>query len=217
MVNTSETPALGKRARMKIERPQEILAAALREFIARGYAAARVEDIAQTVGVTKGTVYFYFDSKENLFEHSIRAFSPPLDSLKAEFDSTRPIQPQLRRYLGGLFDAIARSASSREVLHLLMTEGRHFPGLVDRYYEDFLTPALTQLRAMIEAGEARGEFRRPPLAIAELLLAPAMMANIWVSVFSGRRPLGPEQFELWQDFILAALQPDPDLDELVEA
>lgn len=204
--------APGKRERMRIERPQEILAAALSEFMDKGYAAARVEDIGRTVGVTKGTVYFYFESKENLFAQTIRAFSPPLGEFDPGFDATRPVRPQLERYVSRLFDRIARETSGRQVLHLLTAEGRHFPQLVDLYYEEFLTPVLSQLRTMLAVGTAQGEFRSTALPMAELLLAPAMMANIWISVLADRRPHEPDLFAACQGFILEALAIRPTTD-----
>jgi len=205
MANGSETPALGKRARMKMERPQEILAAALGEFFAKGYAAARVEDIAQKVGVTKGTVYFYFESKENLLAQTVRAFSPTLSDLDSGFDPALPAKPQLARYVASLFDYIAKTPTSRQVFHLLIAEGRHFPDLVDLYYQTSLTHSLEQIRAMLDAGAARGEFKAKSQHMAELLLAPAMMANIWISVFADRRPLELGHYAGYQTFLIEAL------------
>lgn len=68
---------LGKRARQKLERPAEILEAALEEFVRKGYIATRLEDVAKAVGVTKGTIYFYFETKEALFSAVIRHFARP--------------------------------------------------------------------------------------------------------------------------------------------
>src|SRR5689334_10132513 len=75
------------RAEQKAQRPAQILAAAFEEFVAKGYAAARVEDIAERVGVTKGTVYVYFEAKEVLFESMIRAGSRGFGDIAARAKS----------------------------------------------------------------------------------------------------------------------------------
>lgn len=60
------------RARRKFERPGEILEAAFEEFVENGYAGTRLEDVAARAGVTKGTIYFYFESKEDVFASMVR-------------------------------------------------------------------------------------------------------------------------------------------------
>jgi AcrR family transcriptional regulator len=180
---------LGKRARQRIERPREILAAALDEFMLKGFWAARVEDIAAKVGVTKGTVYFYFETKEKLFAETIRSFSPNLTEMSDRVDATLPIRAQFENYLGRLLAAVALDPRTRQVFHLLISEGRHFPDLIDRYFAEFLAPALDRLSVLIKTGIDRGEFRSNAIvAYPEILIGPAIVANLWSVVFADRRP-----------------------------
>ena len=188
MTDTFEKP-LGKRARSRIERPREILAAALEEFISKGFAAARVEDIAAEVGVTKGTVYFYFPSKDDLFAQTIRTFGPYPEQMSDRLDRTQPAWPQLDAHLTRIFDLVATEDGSRKVFHLLISEGRHFPDLVDSYFDEFLAPSITYLRALLDYGTETGEFDRDALPMAEMVFSSAILANVWTSVFHPRRPL----------------------------
>ncbi len=186
---------LGKRARQKLERPGEILRAAFEEFIRRGYVASRVEDIAAEVGVTKGTVYLYFETKEALFSAVIRQFAPALHREGFEPAPDRTMREQLSDYLSHLYGAVASEHETRQVFHLLMSEGRHFPELVDQYYSEFLAPALDHLKVLLAAGVERCELR-PSEAIRfpELLLGPAVIANIWTMALGARRPLDKDAF-----------------------
>jgi len=153
------------------------------------YAAARLEDIAATVGVTKGTIYFYFESKEKLFAEVIRAFSPVLVAKDAAIDRSRPVRAQITEFVTHLYGLFATHADSRRVFHLLISEGRHFPTLLDDYFSEFLAPALNHLRALLHEGQARGEFPPERVPMAELLIAPAVVSNIWLTVFGDRQAL----------------------------
>lgn len=192
-MNSNPKPPLGKRARMRIERPREILRAALNEFFSKGFAAARVEDIATEVGVTKGTVYFYFESKEELFAQVVRTFSPSPEEMSATLDDTSQAWPQLDAYLSKLFALIAEESGSQKIFHLLMSEGRHFPTLLDEYFDEFLAPSIEYVRTLLEYGAAKEEFHPGALPMAELLFAPAMLANIWMTVFQGRKVLNTDR------------------------
>src|ERR1700756_2199725 len=54
--------------RRKEERAPEILDAALSCFAEKGFAACRMDDIARRAGISKGTIYLYFESKEAVFK-----------------------------------------------------------------------------------------------------------------------------------------------------
>ena len=66
------------RTQRRGERRDAILAAALEEFAARGFAAARLDDVARRAGVAKGTIYLYFRDKESLFQELVRTMLSPL-------------------------------------------------------------------------------------------------------------------------------------------
>ena len=64
--------------RRKDARPQELLEAALDLFVERGYAATRLEDVARRAGVSKGTLYLYYENKEELFKAVVRSSIVPI-------------------------------------------------------------------------------------------------------------------------------------------
>ncbi len=72
------TPRQGAREERKVERREAILAAALEEFSARGFAATRLDDVARRAGVAKGTIYLYFRDKESLFQELVRSMLGPM-------------------------------------------------------------------------------------------------------------------------------------------
>lgn len=192
-MNTVSEAPLGKRARARIERPKEILAAALDEFYSKGFSAARVEDIASEVGVTKGTVYFYFETKEELFAQAVRSFSPSPEELLETIDKKSAVWPQLEKLLANLFNLVAKDPISQRVFHLLISEGRHFPKLLDEYFEEFLMPVMKFLSSLLDYGVETGEFRRESLPLLELLFAPTILANTWLTVFGERKELDVER------------------------
>src|SRR5437868_196682 len=77
-VTAGSEPRASKRAARSAERRQAIIDAALVEFSAKGFAAARLEDIAAQAGVGKGTIYLYFADKEQLFQELIRTSIVPI-------------------------------------------------------------------------------------------------------------------------------------------
>ena len=73
----------GARAKRSAERRDAILAAALDEFAARGFAATRLDDVARRADVAKGTIYLHFADKETLFQELIRMeLSPVVGALE---------------------------------------------------------------------------------------------------------------------------------------
>ena len=85
------TPEQPRWERRKQERPAELLAAALELFTERGYAATRLDDVARRAGVSKGTVYLYYSSKEELFKAVIlEGLVPVLELPAVETGRSRP-------------------------------------------------------------------------------------------------------------------------------
>ena len=186
---------LGKRAQQKAERPGEILEAALQTFVRDGYRATRMEDVAAKVGVTKGTIYFYFQTKENLFAEVIRRFTPSIEPRQVPVASGTSIADELRTYMRFLYVHVAVDPKSREVFNLLISEGRYFPELFDRHFAEFLKPALDHISELLHRGVASGEFRSVGAErFPQIVLGPLVALNIWTTLFAQRRPLVQEKF-----------------------
>ena len=188
-----------KRARRKAERPAEILDAAFEEFVKNGYAATRLEDVAARAGVTKGTIYFYFDSKERVFDEMVRhksqAVFPELESHVEKLEGS--YTSRLRALIVFVVHRIAEDRASRETLRFLIAEGTRFPDLVDRHYAEFVAPLIDQFRKLIEAGMAAGEFRSslPASEFTEkFVMSPALLLSVWSLLFGSRKELDVTAF-----------------------
>jgi AcrR family transcriptional regulator len=201
------------RARRKAERPAEILDAAFEEFAANGFAATRLEDVAKRAGVTKGTIYFYFETKERVFEEMIRHISQPrlaeFDHFIAALDG--PFHARLRSLIVFFYDRMAENHVAREIVRLLISEGRRFPELVDRHYEEFIGPFLERLREVVEAGIEAGEFRAAPsLDLIEVIFSPALLMNLRPLLFGDRRPIDIGAYiDAHFDLLMNGLSPAP--------
>ena len=185
-------PEMTKRARRKAERPAEILDAAFEEFVKNGYAATRLEDVAARANVTKGTIYFYFETKERVFDemirHKSRAFFPELGSYAEELEGS--YTSRLHALIVFVYRKIAEDRTSRETLRFLIAEGSRFPDLVDRHYHEFVRPVIDRFRQVIEAGVAAGEFRASPAsAFPEIVMSPALLLSLWSMLFGSRKEI----------------------------
>jgi AcrR family transcriptional regulator len=188
---------LKKRARRKAERPTEILDAAFEEFVKNGYAATRLEDVAARAGVTKGTIYFYFETKERVFDEMVRHVSrsvfPELESYARLLQGT--YTARLQSLLRFVFGRIAEDRTSRETLRFLIAEGTRFPDLVDRHFEEFVQPILKAVQELMEAGVAAGEFRSAPaIAFADIVMSPALLLSLWSLLFGTRKQIDVRAF-----------------------
>ena len=172
--------------RRKDERPQEILDAAYAVFAGKGFAAARMEDIAKAAGVTKGTLYLYFDSKEAVFKSLVAgAFGERfalLNSLVEGFDGS--CAELLARVLRALGEFVA--TSDRVGLpKIVIGEIGQFPELARFYREEVIARAMKLWETILTRGMARGEFRTVPIEHAvRLCIAPVLLAAIWRTTFA---------------------------------
>ncbi len=198
--------------RRKDARPQEILDAALAEFASRGFAAARMEDIAARAGVTKGTVYLYFDSKEEVFKSLVR------ESIGSEIDARLAAATQFAGRAADLLTLILRAigqfvlTSDRAALpKIIMAEAGNFPELVRFYRDEVIEKGIGLLSSVIARGIANGEFRRvDPQHVARICIAPLLLAAFWRLTFA---PFDPQPYDLdglveaHIDMLLAGLAP----------
>ena len=172
------------RADQSAFRRDAILAAALEEFSARGFAAARLEDVAQRAGVGKGTIYLHFRDKEALFQELVTSMLGPF---VANLEATPPTGLPIRFVLQRLVDVFLREiygTERRKLIRLVMTEGPRFPQLAEFHYENVVKRAITAMRALLTAAHARGELRNDALVrFPQLVVAPAMMSIIWSGLF----------------------------------
>ena len=162
------------------ERRDDILAAALEEFSARGFAATRLDDVAARAGVAKGTIYLYFDDKESLFQELVRALVVPLvGNIAAAPLSAMPIRAVLDMIVEVFVKEIF-GTRRKDVLRLIITEGPRFPKLAEFYYREVIARVLPIVRARLVLAVERGELEHDALArFPQLLVAPALLAILW--------------------------------------
>jgi AcrR family transcriptional regulator len=171
------------------ERREAILAAALDEFSERGFAAARLDDVAKRADVAKGTIYLHFRDKEHLFQEIVRAMLAPLvGSLEALGRSDMPMRA-LGEQIVELFIREIYETRRRDVIRLVITEGRRFPHLAEFYYREVLSRIFAALRELLGRAAARGEAPPGLVEFPQLVGGPALLAVVWSGLFERFAPL----------------------------
>jgi AcrR family transcriptional regulator len=171
--------------RRKEDRPREITEAAYQAFAEKGYAATRVEEVAKRAGVSKGLMYLYFKTKEDLFKAVIRrVVVPRVDSLMTQSAKT---DLSAEEFLRGPFTAFLKKLPGSPVsvvVRLMVSEGWRYPELVEFYWDNVISRGLESVNKLLERGIAAGEFSRSPVSEhPQLFIAPAIMAVLWKLVF----------------------------------
>ncbi|MEO8296571.1 MAG: TetR/AcrR family transcriptional regulator [Burkholderiales bacterium] len=159
MTPPSSAPAVAHQRR-KAERPQELLDAALALFVERGFAATRTEEVAQRAGVSKGTLYLYYPSKEDLLKAVIRHFLSSQISAGAELAKAHggSASELLRDVLMPWWLQVVNSPASG-VFKLVITEVRNFPEIADFYRREVVEPGQQVIRQIVQRGIESGEFQ----------------------------------------------------------
>lgn len=189
-----------RRKTLKEQRPSQILEAAFAEFCEKGYAAARVEDVARRIGVTKGTVYLYFPTKEELFKAVVRAYLVPIFKQMQDIANTLTgsAKEALRKHLE-IGYAEFGNERMRELLRLIIAEGARAPELVDFYLNEVMSCCIAPLRAILERGVKTGEFKPGSLEwlgqFPEILIGPAVVATVNRMVLGERYQIDVERYQ----------------------
>jgi AcrR family transcriptional regulator len=178
------------RAARAADRRQAIIDAALDEFIARGYAATRLDDVAQRAGVAKGTIYLHFKDKQGLFQELVRtALVPLIGRLAAPPPAGGSIRAALENFAETFVKEVATTRRG-DIVRLIVAEGPRFPDIADFYYREVVSRGMAGIRALIELGIISGEIRQPALKdFPQIVVAPAMVAVIWHGLFGRHAPL----------------------------
>jgi AcrR family transcriptional regulator len=183
-------PKHAARAQRRGERRDAILAAALEEFVARGFAAARLDDVARRAGVAKGTIYLYFRDKESLFQELVRTMlSPMVGAIEAAPAADLPVRAVAETIID-LFVREIYGTRRKDVIRLIISEGTRFPKLAEFYYREVIGRVLPAMHALLARGVERGELDNDALArFPQLLIAPGLVAILWNGLFGRFAPL----------------------------
>jgi len=189
-----------RRSRRKNARPGELLAAALDLFVEKGYAATRVEEVARHAGVSKGTLFLYYSSKEELFKAVVREnLSGRFVEWNAEFDHFEgSTQDMLRDCLFNWWERIGSTKASG-IPKLMMSEAQNFPELAKFYQTEVIQPGNALIERILQRGIASGEFRSMDLTYGVyLVLAPMLFLAMWRhslgSSCTGHQQLDPQKY-----------------------
>jgi AcrR family transcriptional regulator len=174
--------------RRKTERPQEIVVAAADVFAEKGFAASKLTDIAARTGVTKGTLYLYYETKEALFEAVVKSFASVTVSDLRDF---------IENFEGSFADlvqkfpevAIQRIGESRipSVAKMVIGESKNFPDLARVWRSEVFSPLLAVLAERIRVAQDAGEVAPGPPEIHALSISsPIILALLAREVFGNR-------------------------------
>jgi AcrR family transcriptional regulator len=167
--------------RRKDARPQELIDAALALFGEFGYAQTRLDDVAGRAGISKGTVYLYFSSKQDLFEAVVRERAVPwLESIEiSELGPHTAIEDQLRSFLEWGWQQFVESRLHL-IARIVLAESNNFPHLAQVYLREVMGPVHQLLMGLLERGAARGEVQGEVThERVRALMAPLAWFSIW--------------------------------------
>jgi len=209
-MNAPEKKPQPRWARRKDARPEEIIAAALDLFVERGYAATRLDDVAARAGISKGTLYLYFENKEDLFKAVVRGNMLPMlqhgEALVKNFPGNS--SELLRQLVRGWWEQTG-SSKVTGLPKLVIAEAGNFPDLAEFYYREVILRAHSLIRQVLQRGSDSGEFRAVDVDhLVHVALAPLVMLSVWRHSFAccEQEQLQPERYlDSYLDMLLHSL------------
>ena len=186
----SSDPTHHRHARRKEARPGELLTAALELFVERGYAATRVEAVAARAGVSKGTRFLYFPSKDELFKAVVREnIAGRFLGWNAEFEDFVGSTADMVRHCYAMWWTQIGSTHASGITKLALCEAGNFPEIAQFYQQEVNLPGQQLMRRMLERGMASGEFRALNLDHAVYaVLAPLIFLTLYKDSLAAHAP-----------------------------
>ncbi len=213
MTSTGPNKTSSRRTEKAALRRTAIINSALDEFVEKGFAAARVQDIARRAGVAKGTIYLNFSDKEALFEAIVKQeIRPRVDAAAAAALAGGSLRDFVELCFVPVLTDLAHSRRGA-VIRLLIGEAGRFPQLAEVYYRVVIEPGVGAMQTLVQRAIARGELEGGMLLeFPQLIMAPAILAVIWTGLFDRFRRLDVERMaHAYFDQILRCAQTDNDL------
>jgi AcrR family transcriptional regulator len=181
--------------RRKEDRPGDICRAALQVFAEKGFAGARIEEIAKRAGLSKGAVYLYFPTKDDIFRAVVReTVAPNIEAMqRAVLATDLPFAVMVRTLLPR-FAEVVTAVPVGAVVKMVIGESRNFPELAKVWHDDVILKAIGLLGSVIERAQARGEVRPgDPRIHAFSIIGPMLIGVIWRETFT---PIGGAAVDL---------------------
>ena len=184
--DSSGEPA-NRRGRRKEARPGELVAAALDLFVEKGFAATRAEEVAVRAGVSKGTLFLYFPTKDDLFKAVVQEnIAAVVQQGLQELGTFSGSSSDLVHYMMVAWWERYGATKASGITKLMMSEASNFPELAQFYQENVVSPGRVLIRSVIQRGIDSGEFRPVHVDYALFsILAPMMFLIMW------KHSLGP--------------------------
>lgn len=211
VIVTSES--LHKRERRKEARPGELLDAALALFVEKGFAATKAEEVAARAGVSKGTLFLYFESKEDLFKAVIRKNITHLfPAWNEAFTQFKGSSADMLRYAMNSWWENIGSTPASGIPKLVMSEAQNFPEIATFYQEEVILPGHALIRKILVRGIDSGEFRLLDVDHAvHTIVAPMIFLMMWKNSLgccdANSHFIDPELFiQLQVDVLLNGIQ-----------
>lgn len=204
------------RQRRKEARPQELLAAALELFVDKGFAATRSEEVAARAGVSKGTLYLYYPSKQELFKAVVRENLAVhiAEGLQIVAQHQGSMADLLRFVMSEWWRRVGQGGAAG-ICKIMVAEARNFPELAQFYVDEVIEPSHQLIGSVLERGIASGEFRPVPLdETVQVMIGPVLQQMLFQSSFGAcqmHRPL-PEPaavLQMQMDLMLEGLLQRP--------
>nr|WP_321441262.1 TetR/AcrR family transcriptional regulator [uncultured Hyphomonas sp.] len=194
----------------KDERRQALLSAALDEVFEKGFAATRMDDVARRAGLSKGTLYLYFDSKEALFQGLVESLAyPNLEIIERITEQAETLREALRG-IRQFAPTLIRQTDLPRLMKVLVGDSQLFPDLVRAYREDLIEQVLSMIAALLCRADARGEANiSDPELTARLIVAPIIFSALWQGVFNQKYEADVDLdklFEIHEQMMLKALE-----------
>jgi AcrR family transcriptional regulator len=188
-------PSSPKWRRRADARPAEIVEAAYRVFSEKGFAAARLEDIAQRAGVSKGALYLYFETKQDIFEAVVRdAVAPNISAIETFALGFAGPFDQLIRLIAPRAAELADTSKLGRIIKMVVAESGNFPEIARVWHEAVVVKGLGLLTGLIARAQERGEVRPgDPRDYAVSIVGPLLMAVIFRETFV---PVGAKPFDI---------------------
>lgn len=202
-----------KQRRAPAARPQEIIDAALAQFVETGFAGTRLDDVAKRAGLSKAAIYLYFADKNALFEGVVQhAVASNLGQMETMLEGHRgPVAPLLPRILEFMANRIETTPMAA-VAKLVISESRAFPEIGRFYLKEVIGRGLPLMEGLIRRGIDQGEFRKvDSFMTVRSMMGPMLLAIVWRTVFE---PIGAEKLDVralarhHADLMLHALRSD---------
>ncbi len=189
-----------KRERRKEARPGELLDAALDLFVEKGFAATRAEEVAARAGVSKGTLFLYFPSKEELFKAVVREnISGRFQEWNEEFRAFEGTASDMVRYLMKVWWERVGATKASGITKLIISEARNFPDIAAFYQQEVVRPGQDLIRRLLQRGVDSGEFEVMDMDYAIFSITAPMIFLIMMKHSLGAcvpqdYPLDPERY-----------------------